>query len=269
MTLENFPLHRPEFREQLVAGDAAIASAMQPPQLFRAREPIVREGDGCDFVYRVMSGWAVRCRSTSIGKRQIIAVFLPGDLCGVKSMFLERQPEGIECLTDVSAQAIEYGTLRGLARQNFAIVERLMFQLGEDERHLHNWGTALGRGDAEQRIATFMLDLRGRLHRVGLLKDDTFRFPMTQQQIGDHLGLTVVHVNRVLRRLREAGALAIHNGVVSILDSKKLGETAAPLQDVFERDIPAFSGGTLYRRPHPNGEAAQTAAHLSVMLGRH
>ena len=79
-----------------------------------------------------------------------------------------------------------------------------MFQLAEDERRLHNWVTALGKGHADERIATLLLDLRGRLHaQAGLANGDGFYIPMTQQEMADHLGLTLVHVNRVLRRLRE------------------------------------------------------------------
>jgi CRP-like cAMP-binding protein len=117
-----------------------------------------------------------------------------------------------------------------------------MFQLAEDERRLHNWVAALGRGSADERIATLLLDLRGRLCWAGLAKGDGFQMPMTQQEIADHLGLTLVHVNRVLRRLREAGIVTVQRGVVTVNEMARLSRLAAPLQDIYERTTPEFGG---------------------------
>jgi len=240
-----FPLHRPELKPLLAAGDATLLEAMGPPQVFRAGDKLVSEAEPSECVYRIHSGWVTRVRRTLDGRPQIIAFFLPGDLAALKSMLLERQPDALECVTDVSVQAIDVAAISQLAQTNYSVALRIMFQLGEDERRLHNWVTALGKGDAEQRIADMLLDLRGRLHRLGFIKDDTFRLPLTQQQIGDYVSLTVVHVNRVLRRLREAGLVSIANGVVTIKRPQALAELARVVQDVFERETPAFSGAPI------------------------
>ena len=65
---------------------------------------------------------------------------------------------------------------------------------------------------------------------------------MTQQEIADHLGLTLVHVNRVLRRLREAGIVTVQRGIVTVDEMARLSELAAPLQDIYERSRPEFGG---------------------------
>jgi CRP/FNR family transcriptional regulator, anaerobic regulatory protein len=245
MTSAAFPLHRRELRLLLEHGDALLLDAMGPPQVFRPGDKLVREGEPSDNIFRIHSGWVVRARDLLQCKRQIIAIFLPGDLAGVKSMLLERQPDSVECLTDVAAQSIDYAALAELAQANYAVALRIMFQLGEDERRLHNLVSALGKADAEQRLADMLLDLRGRLHRLGFVKNDTFRFPLTQQQIGDYAGLTVVHVNRVLRRFRESEIAVVSKGTATILDSEALGRRAAFVQDVFERETPEFSGAAL------------------------
>jgi CRP/FNR family transcriptional regulator, anaerobic regulatory protein len=248
MTSAGFPLHRPELFDALVRGEAALDAVMRAPAVFRRGEALTRAGEASQTVYRIESGWAARCRDLPSGRRQIILVFLPGDVVGIKALLLEKQPDSIECLTDVSARTVDQAVLRALVESNAAVAWRLLFQLGEDERRLHNWIAARGRGDAEERIATFLLDLRGRLHRRGLGQGDAFRLPMTQQQIGDHLGLTVVHVNRVLRRLREAGIVTVRAGSVTIDKPDLLGERAAALQDLFERENREFSGGPLPTR---------------------
>src|SRR4051794_32246313 len=149
-----YPLHRPELLATLASGDAAISAAMGPPQVFPPGHMLVSEGEPSDLVFRIHSGWAVRSRTIGSGKRQIICLFVPHDLAAIKSMLLERQPDAIECMTNVAVQAIDQATLYRLAATNHAVAVRLMFQLGEDERRLHNWVAALGKADAEQRIAT-------------------------------------------------------------------------------------------------------------------
>jgi len=242
MPNNRFPLHRPELRDLLIRGDAAIRKAMGPPVRRREGELLVGTGEQSGTVYLLESGWVARTRIIEDGRRQIIVVFLPGDLMGIKCMLLERQPDTIECLTDVHVRMIDHRHLLELLAQDHAASVRIMFQLGEDERRLHNWVAALGKGSAEERIATLLLDLRGRLFQAGLANGDGFQMPMTQQEIADHLGLTLVHVNRVLRRLREAGIVTVQRGAVMVDEIARLSQIAAPMQDIYERGTPEFGG---------------------------
>jgi CRP/FNR family transcriptional regulator, anaerobic regulatory protein len=121
-----------------------------------------------------------------------------------------------------------------MARADPDIATRLWWQVCEDERRLHSWVTVLGRGSAEERIAAMVLDFRLRLHRAGLA-GDSFRLPMTQQQIADYLGLTVVHVNRVLKRLRESRVISGVRGAMVIRDLRAVEQLARPIQDVYDR----------------------------------
>src|SRR5919199_2679948 len=205
-TSTGYPLHRPELHDALCRGDALLLRAMAESQVtFPKGRKIILTGEGSETVYRLRTGWLARTRKLDDGRRQIITIFLPGDLVGVKSLCLREQPDDIECLTDVTVNAIDHAQLRRLVETNGRIAMRVIFQLSEDERRLHNWVIGLGRGNAEERIATKLIDFHGRLRRLGLLSGaDSFRLPMTQQEIGDYLGLTEVHVNRVLWRLRGA-----------------------------------------------------------------
>ena len=170
-------------------------------------------------------------------------VFLPGDLLGLKTMLIDRQPDSIQSLGRATVQELGYEPALELARTDPDVSLRFMWQLAEDERRLHNWVIALGRGSAIERIATLMLDFRGRLIQAGIGNGDQFHLPMTQEQIGDHLGLTLVHVNRTLRRLREDGILTVRSGLVQIHDVDALALYAAPMQDIFERESKDFGGG--------------------------
>src|SRR5690242_16053564 len=169
-----YPLHRPELRDLLIRGEAIIRQAMRPAEARREGEALVSTGKESSRAYLLESGWVARTRTTENGRRQIIMVFLAGDLMGLKSMLLERQPDTIECLTNARVRTIDYEQLRELVAQHHAVSLRVMFQLAEDERRLHNWVTALGKGMADERIATLLLDLHGRLHQAGLANGDGF-----------------------------------------------------------------------------------------------
>jgi CRP/FNR family transcriptional regulator, anaerobic regulatory protein len=237
-----YPLHRPELRDLLIRGEATLQQAMRPSGLRREGEALVSTGKESSTVYLLESGWVARTRTTEDDRRQIMMVFLPGDLMGIKSMLLERQTETIECLTDTRVRSLDYKRLLEFVAQDHAVSVRVMFQLAEDKRRLHNWVAALGRGHADERIATLLLDLRGRLHQAGMANGGGFQLRMTQQEIADHLGLTLVHVNRVLRRLRESGIVTVQRGVVTVDEMARLSQLAAPLQDIYERATPEFGG---------------------------
>ncbi|MBV8888993.1 MAG: Crp/Fnr family transcriptional regulator [Alphaproteobacteria bacterium] len=212
----------------------------------RARDTLIQVAEPHDHIYRLTSGWMARSRLLSDGRQQIIMVFLPGDLLGLKTMLLDRQPDTIQCITPAKVQALGYKPALDLAGSDPDVSLRFMWQLAEDERRLHNWVIALGRGSAIERIATLMLDFRGRLMQAGLADGDAFLLPITQEQIGEHLGLTIVHVNRTLRRLREEEILTTSRGRAHIHDVQALSAYAAPMQDIFERESRSFGGGLPY-----------------------
>ena len=252
MTLD-FPPPRQQIEDRLEAGDRALGRVM--PARFRTlrpRDTLIRTGEPHDEIYRLTSGWMCRSRVLSDGRQQIIMVFLPGDLLGLKTMLLDRQPDSIQCITRATVQALDYAAALELGRTDPDVSLRFMWQLAEDERRLHNWVIALGRGSAIERIATLVLDFRGRLMQAGLIDGESFAMPMTQEQIGDHLGLTVVHVNRTLRRMRLEGILTVASGKVQIHDLDALAIYAAPMQDIFERESKSFGGGAaLHASPSP------------------
>ncbi|MBV9859958.1 MAG: Crp/Fnr family transcriptional regulator [Alphaproteobacteria bacterium] len=243
MTIK-FPPPREQIEDRLEAGDRAIGRAM-PGRLrsLRQREILIPTGEPHDEIYRLHSGWLARFRLLTDGRQQIIMVFLPGDLLGLKTMLFDRQPDSIHSVTPATVQSLAYEPALDLARADPDVSLRFMWQLAEDERRLHNWVIALGRGSAIERIATLMLDFRGRLMQAGLASGDSFRLPMTQEQLGDHLGLTLVHVNRTLRRLRDEGVLTVGGGRAHIHDLDALSLYAAPMQDIFERESKSFGGG--------------------------
>src|ERR671938_898632 len=193
MTIK-FPPPREQLQDRLEAGDRALGRVM-PTRMHTLvdHEILIPTGKPHGSIYRLKSGWMARSRVLSDGRQQIIMVFLPGDLLGLETMLLDRQPDSIQCIARATVQPLNYETALDLGRTDPDVSLRFMWQLAEDERRLHNWVIAMGRANAIERIATLVLDFRGRLMQAGLIDGESFAMPMTQEQIGDHLGLTVVH----------------------------------------------------------------------------
>ena len=232
-----FPSPRTELAERLAAGDKILDAAMLGTErVIPAGHVLVREGEPQNTFFRLTEGKLARIRAIEDGRRQIICIFTPGDLLAVKAMLLDRQPDNIEALSRSSVTAIEYSEGLSLAGQHSTVSLRYMWQLAEDERRLHNSVTLLGRGTALERVSTALLDLQARLVLLGIDRS----IPIRQQDLADYVGLTLVHVNRTLRSLREQGALATQNGGIVLHDVATLHRHARPMLDIFERETPEF-----------------------------
>jgi CRP/FNR family transcriptional regulator len=227
-------LARPEMAALLQRGRAELLAAMTPlPGALQRGEILVQMGEPHEFVYAVDSGWLSRARTTPDGRRQIMVVFLPGELCGIKTIFMTRQSDAIEALTQATVRRLHYQQACELAARDFAVAMHLAQQLALDERHLHNWNLRLGRANAEERLAALLLELRNRLLLLGIRAGESYALPLTQEQIADHVGLTTVHVNRVLRRFRELRMVSIQRGEVFFQENvAALEALARPVQDL-------------------------------------
>ena len=241
-----YALLRPELLPMLQRGERAIGALMaEQAKALRAGEVLIEMGEDHDTVYRVRDGWFAQVRSLPDGRNQIIDTFLPGDFFAVKTLFLVRQSEAVQALTAASVEFAHCGQVRRLSASNHDVALRLMWQILEDERRLHAGVVSLGRGNADERMAQMLLEVRERLAHAGSVPEDAdeFPMPMTQQHMSDLLGISEVHVNRVLRRFREQRIVTIRSGRARVLNERVLEALAYPMQDAFERDPPEAHGG--------------------------
>ncbi len=241
----HFAIHRPEITDSLRRGDERIAGLMAGRARTLAAGTVLIEPDARhDFVYRVRQGWVGRVRTLSDGRSQFILIFLPGDLFAVQSMFVTRHSDSVQALSDCVVEQIHHAKLREVYDADRDVSVRCTWQIVEEERRLHNWVVGLGRGDAEERLALLLVDFRARLVLSGTIQADVLSYdlPMTQEQMGDHLGISTVHVNRVLKSLREAGLVTMRGRRVTIHDLEALARFALPLLDSFERAAPEYVG---------------------------
>ena len=231
-----YPLSCAELQDALQLGDAKLGAIMTSAGDFRARRTIVPAEQSHNQVHRIRSGWAARIRYLKDGRAQVSAVMLPGDLFALGAMFRPTQFEEIVAITDVAIESADARELRAAAKQDWDIMQRLAWQWVEDDRRMHKWLIALAQGSADERLALLLLDIRARLAFSSAIDADAahFPWPLTQQDMGQILGLTAVHVNRTWKTLREKGLATVQFRQASI-DVPGLMRVAHPLLDLFER----------------------------------
>lgn len=168
---------------------------------FRRHEHLALAGEAQDRVYRLDEGWACRYTLLPDGRRQITALYLPGDVCEPQWVISGRAELSIVALTDVIATEIPLGSIRNASD---AGVSELFDALMTNFNRQSDWIVSLGRRSASGRITALFAEIYSRLQRNGRVRQPC-TIPLTQQDIADVVGLTPVHVNRVVSELRRQG----------------------------------------------------------------
>jgi CRP-like cAMP-binding protein len=207
----------------LSAADLEVVDRLQsPPAPVRRGREIVSEGRRYEELFVVQEGFAVRYRILRDGRRQILDIVLPGDLIGFPGCFFERALYSISALTDVSVSRIPFAQLLELFDRHPRIAAAMFWSFAREAAMFAEHLIDVGRRSALERVAHFLLELLTRLQFVGLADDRSYRLPLTQELIGDALGLSVPHVNRTLRQLRADDLVGIEDHRVVLKDIEAL-----------------------------------------------
>jgi CRP-like cAMP-binding protein len=201
--------------------DSMCTDAREMP----ARRSIIREGDRPEHVHLMVEGWAARYKLLPDGMRQITAFLIPGDLCDVHITVLGEMDHSISTLTRAKVAYIPRATMVEVENRP-SLTKALWWATLVDEAVLRAWLVNVGRRDALQAIGHLLCELYVRMKNVGLAAEQKVELPLTQEEIADALGLTPVHVNRVLQRLRADGLITLKGGSLEILDMDALQELA-------------------------------------------
>lgn len=216
--LSNPFLRDVDLREEERASLSGIGFACRhyPPHM-----DIVREGYAIDRIYIIESGWGCVYKILADGERQIIDFPLGGDVIGLRGNRIPAQRTFMSLtelvVHEASAKAV-FAAITGFER----LIELF---LGSESRHkfiLAEHLTNLGHRSALARTAHLLLELGARLKYAGCADGESYECPLTQYDLADALGLTAIHVNRMLRELRERGLLSFQKGRVNIIDTAGL-----------------------------------------------
>jgi CRP/FNR family transcriptional regulator len=203
-----------------------LEDAHFPVRVFDSNDAIFSQGEGSDNIFNVVSGWVGLHQDMPDGRRHISQFLLPGALFGVKPRH-SRFSHGATTITTASICAIPTSRVDDLRLMYPAFNERFIWLL-ERENHFANQAlTMIGQGTSLERVARILWGLATRISAPEAVRPGVrLRAPLTQRLIADATGLTAIHVNRVIRRLREQALVEFHDGVMVIDDPARLASLA-------------------------------------------
>lgn len=207
----------------------SLLAAERDGRRLSARRDLVEEGQPLREARALLSGWACRQRILPDGRRQILSFVLPGDLVGLRRHADEVATSTIMAVTDLVTCPLP------TPQRGSSLEEAYGHSLAMDDQHHLAQIVRLGRLNAPERIADWLLETQDRLTLAGLSDADRFPLPLTQEMLADALGLTSVHVNRTLQSMRRDGLLTFRAGMISLPERSRLEHLAG------------------YKAPHPGG----------------
>jgi CRP-like cAMP-binding protein len=190
-------------------------------------EDLVRDGDRPSECCMIVEGFACRYKILPEGKRQIMSFHIPGDIPDLQSLHLKVMDHSLGTLVPSKVAYIKHDDVRELTRRCPRIGDVLWRDTLIDAAVFREWMIGLGRRSAYTRIAHLLCELLVRMRAVGLANGNDIEVPVTQAELGDSLGLSTVHVNRVLQELRGDGLITLRGRFLSVQDwpgLKKAGE---------------------------------------------
>jgi CRP-like cAMP-binding protein len=188
------------------------------------------QNEACEEVYTLYDGWVFLYKEIAHGKRQILRFCLPGDLLGFHGdLGGGVHQHSAQSLTKTVLCVFPHSKLVKMFRKHPKLGVRLTWMTAHDNVLAHEHLATLGRRSARDKITHLLLELffRVRLRRSDRNQENTIDFPLTQELIGDALGLTAIHVNRTIMELRRTGMVEIKSKKLTIPDPEALSELTA------------------------------------------
>ena len=204
-----------------------VQSLKRREQNVPAGDTLIHEGQTDAPLFTLLSGWAFRYKTLTDGRRQILSFLLPGDFIGVQQKMGDAAAHGVDTLTDSVFCVFQRDSLWELHRRSPTMGFNITWLTAHEESLVDDTLLSVGRRSAEERIATLLILL---FKRAAALQADAgsggVPFPLTQQHVADGLGLSLVHTNKTLRKLKHRGLHDIREGRLFMRDVKAMAKLA-------------------------------------------
>ena len=201
---------------------AALEGAVARSATFSTRQIFIRQQTPLTQCTLLLDGFVERFKDTPDGRRQILAIHVPGDFVDLHSYPLKRLEHSVAALTDIRVALFPHQAVRELTEKSATITELLWKSTMIDAAINREWIVSIGARGAAIRLAHLFCEMFVRLERIGHASGNSFALPLTQVDLADATGLTAVHANRMLRQLREDGLVTFRQGIAEILDWPRL-----------------------------------------------
>lgn len=206
-------------REAMSAEDEALLEAsVDEIREIPGRKIVIRRDERVRSSSLLLEGVMCRYMDDRQGNRQIVAFHVPGDFVDLHGFALRHLDHDVATLTPTRVAMVGHDRLETIVAHRPQLTQLLWFSTLLDAAMHREWVFRLGRLEADGRVAHLFCELYARLAMVDRVKGGTFRFPVTQIDLAEAAGITPVHLNRVLRSLRERGLMTFRGGEVHILD---------------------------------------------------
>ena len=189
-----------------------------------ANQYLLREGDRPKVCQFLLDGFVCRHKIVGDGGRQIVAIHLPGDLIDVQQILLREADHNVQTLSEARVLVVAAEDLIACAHAHSSIALALWHETLIEVSVTREWVANIGRRSARARTAHLLCEMAMRSECAGLGSRELFELPMTQEQLGDTLGLTAVHINRTLKTLELDGLITRNKRSVTVADWRRLRE---------------------------------------------
>jgi len=193
---------------------------------FGPREDVIQEGAPPSCTRLLVSGYACRYRTLPDGRRQIVSLFVPGDFCDPHVFVLQEMDHSIATLSGARIAEVSKDEVIGLTERFPRITRAFWWDSLVTEAILREWIVSVGRRSARERVAHQFCALYVRQRAVGLTDEGECDMPLTQAELAEALGITTVHANRTLQRLRAEGLISLKSNRLVFPDFEALARTA-------------------------------------------
>lgn len=190
------------------------------------RVDVCAEGEKPEGAQVFLSGWGCRYRDLQDGRRQIMALFLPGDICDLDVLFTQRMDHTIATLTSAVVSEIRLDSHDEIMEASPRLRHAFSWERLVSAAIQREWTVSLGKRSALERTAHLLCEIFIRLRTVGQTIATECELPLTQNELGEVTGLSSVHVNRTLQQLRTAGLIVLRDRTLTIPDLDALMEAA-------------------------------------------
>ena len=201
---------------------ACLADLEANPSGFERGKEIFGEGQMSEETYIVQRGWGCCFKLLQDGQRQITSIVLPGDCINLRSPLRRAANYTFLTVTDMIASRAKASRVVRLFNEMPHLGVALLLATAQDDEMIVEHLISVGRRTARERLAHLFLELHDRLSIAGIATESGFDCPLTQYELADTLGLSAIHVNRMLRELREQGMMTFSDNRVELLDPARM-----------------------------------------------
>ena len=202
----------------------AVIECCKDVRTVGAREDVISQGDRTGGVKLLLEGFACRYKTLEDGRRQIVAYFVPGDLCDLRVFILKRMDHSIGAIAPSRVATIAPDDVLKLMHTYPALTRALWWSTLVEEAIAREWILNVGQRNALERTAHLFCELLYRFRAVGLNQGLSCTLPLTQVELAETLGLSPVHVNRTLQELRRQKLITLDDGTLTIQNLQALEE---------------------------------------------